>query len=309
LSKDERKAAARRPETAATTQSDNHNVSSPPLIAARVVHSYGKSCPSKKERMSRIDRELIRAAYENNLPEVRRLLSVGADVNTFDDDDMTPLHWASNRGHIQVIQVLMEHGADIEKKDYGGDTPLHMASEGDHLPVVKALLSGGADILAANNDGRLPVHLAVIWRKSEVSKYLLQHYYATTSRLPLHELLKDLTWIGDPNIRVSVPTLFTALRRGVLGTNEVVEILEFLVDRNPELVSARDQIGALPLHVACRRGASFSIVQSLVNLYKASVKRVTPGGDLPLFLACEIPEPSLDTIFLLMKLYPDLVYR
>jgi hypothetical protein len=30
---------------------------------------------------------------------------------------------------------------------------------------------------------------------------------------------------------------------------------------------------------------------------------------LPLFLACEMPDTSLDTIFLLMKLFPDLVYR
>jgi hypothetical protein len=65
----------------------------------------------------------------------------------------------------------------------------------------------------------------------------------------------------------------------------------------------------LPLHVACRRGASFAIVQFLVNHFKASVKRVTPQGDLPLFLTCDIPEPSLDTIFILVKLYPDLVYR
>jgi ankyrin repeat protein len=70
-----------------------------------------------------------------------------------------------------------------------------------------------------------------------------------------------------------------------------------------------DQDGSLPLHVACRRGASFTVVQSLVNRHKASVKSVTPQGDLPLFLACEMAESSLDTIFLLMKLYPDLVYR
>ena len=95
----------------------------------------------------------------------------------------------------------------------------------------------------------------------------------------------------------------------MLGTDHVVEILEFLVGQNPELLSSRDQDGLLPLHVACRRGASFDIVQSLVNHYKASVKSMTPQGDLPLFLACEMPEASLDTIFLLVKLYPNLIYR
>jgi hypothetical protein len=77
-----------------------------------------------------------------------------------------------------------------------------------------------------------------------------------------------------------------------------------------EGLNSRDQEGSLPLQVACpRRGASFTIFQSMVNLYKASVKSRTAQGDLPLFLACEMPETSVDAIFLLMKLYPDLVYR
>jgi hypothetical protein len=46
-----------------------------------------------------------------------------------------------------------------------------------------------------------------------------------------------------------------------------------------------------------------------VDLYKASVKSVNPRGDLPLYLACELPTTSLDTIFILMKQYPDVVYH
>jgi ankyrin repeat protein len=95
----------------------------------------------------------------------------------------------------------------------------------------------------------------------------------------------------------------------VLGTDDVVEIIEYLVEQNPESLSSCDERGSLPLHVACRRGAPFAIVQSLVNNHKASVKSVTPQRDLPLFLACDMPETSIDTIFLLMKLYPDLIYR
>jgi hypothetical protein len=168
------------------------------------------------------------------------------------------------------------------------------------------LLSGGADILAANDNGRLPTHVAVMFRNSAVSKYLLQQLYATTRRLPLHELVEDLTWIGDPMSR-DAPPLRAALDDNVLGTDDVVEILEYLVEQNPAWLCSRDEEGSLPLHVACRRGVSFPIVQSLVNHYGASVKSVTSGGDLPLFLACEMPETSLDTIFLLMKIYPELV--
>jgi ankyrin repeat protein len=342
--------------------------------------------------MSRIAQELFEATAENNVPEVRRLLSVGADVNSKDYNGITPLHWACIKGHVQVFKELVEHGAvigatdndgltplhwacikgrvqvfmellehgadieathndgltalhcavmqgqlaivnellipsdingsttsilgkcktrgaNIEAKDRDGDTPLHFASGRGDLPVLKALLSGGANILDANNNGDLPIHLAVNYRKSAVAKCLLQHIYATTRRLPIHDLLKDLTWTGDPYMNTGAPPLFAALYMSVLGTEDVVEILEYLVGRNPELISSLDQDGSLPLHLACRRGAPFAIVQSLANLYKVAVKSVTPQGDLPLFLACEMSQTSLDSIFFLMKLYPDLVYR
>jgi ankyrin repeat protein len=87
------------------------------------------------------------------------------------------------------------------------------------------------------------------------------------SRLHLHELLKDLTFDGNPNSS-NVPPVRAAHHRDLLGMDDVVEILEHLVDQNPALLSSRDQDGSLPLHAACRRGASFTIVQ----LWRISTK-------------------------------------
>jgi hypothetical protein len=94
-----------------------------------------------------------------------------------------------------------------------------------------------------------------------VTKYLLQQY-ATTRRLPLHELVEDPTWIGDTNSS-DVPPLRSMLQRNVLDTDDVVEIVEFLVER---LLHSRDPDGSLPLHIACRHGAAFTTIQSLVDL-------------------------------------------
>jgi ankyrin repeat protein len=268
------------------------------------------------------------ACIRRYLTLVNELRDHGADIETKDKNGFTPLHWASLMDCVAVVNELLSpnerkgattslgkwksRGANTEAKTGGrdGDTPLHLASWGGHLAIVKALLNGGADILAANNTGKLPIHLAVIEGKSDVSKYLLRELYATTRRLPLHELLEDLTWICNPNSDyLDVPLLYAALYHDVLGADDVVEILEYLVARNPAVLSSRGRDGSMPLHVACRRGASFTIVQSLVNLYEASAKSATFEGDSPLFLACDSPEPSLDTIFILMKIYPELVYQ
>jgi ankyrin repeat protein len=332
--------------------------------------------PSTKEGMNRdIDQELFEAAEENDVPEVRRLLRAGADIEAKCDEGSTSLHKegstslhkASMNGHSQVVNELLEHGAEIEAKDDNGytalkwagceghlaivikllspndsngtttilgkrksrganidaqdihgNTTLHDASQGGHLPVVQALLSGGADILVINDEGELPVDQAVFEGESEVAKCLLQHLYATIRHLPLHKILEDIALIDNPNSIDAPPLSYAihenalgrAIHQNVLGTDDVVDILEYLVDRTPALLCSRDQNGALPLHVACCLGASFSIVQFLVNRNGASVKSVTCQGDLPLFLACKMPETSLDTIFLLIKQNPrcDVVY-
>jgi hypothetical protein len=87
-----------------------------------------------------------------------------------------------------------------------------------------------------------------------VSKCLLQQLYATTSRLPLYELLENLTWIPSPNSSDVLP-LRAALHQDVLDADDVVEILDYLVDRD------RTLDGSLPaLNAACRRDASFHLI-------------------------------------------------
>jgi hypothetical protein len=60
------------------------------------------------ESTNMADHELIEAAAENDLPEVRRLVSVGADVNAKQDNfDRTPLSEASLMGHVQVVKEML----------------------------------------------------------------------------------------------------------------------------------------------------------------------------------------------------------
>ena len=74
----------------------------------------------------------------------RLLLEHGADVNAQSKTCMTPLHWASSNGTLEVVRLLLEHGADVEVKNDDGETALQEAVESGHDEVVKLLREHGA---------------------------------------------------------------------------------------------------------------------------------------------------------------------
>jgi cytohesin len=76
-------------------------------------------------------------------PQVAHLLARGADVNTQDDEGLTPLHWAAKEGNQDIVKLLIAWGADVRVKSRKGLTPLDWAAEQGHQDIVALLKQHG----------------------------------------------------------------------------------------------------------------------------------------------------------------------
>ncbi|XP_041854815.1 histone-lysine N-methyltransferase EHMT1-like [Melanotaenia boesemani] len=84
---------------------------------------------------------------------VHLLLAKGADVNIKDKEENVCLHWAALSGCDDVAQALLEARCDLNAVNVHGDTPLHVAARENHLECVMLFLSRGADITQRNKEG------------------------------------------------------------------------------------------------------------------------------------------------------------
>jgi len=76
------------------------------------------------------------------------LLLHGAQVDTATDNryirGWTPLHFAADNGHLDMVRLLVKHGAPTRVKCQGGETPLDLAVTRNHTSVVQFLRAAGS---------------------------------------------------------------------------------------------------------------------------------------------------------------------
>ncbi|CAK8691627.1 unnamed protein product [Clavelina lepadiformis] len=108
-----------------------------------------------QEKISDDDKNIFDWCREGSLKKVAALLP---DETPLDDENRTLLHWACDRGHIEIVRHLIELGHDVNCQDYDKSTPLHYASSCDHPDIIRLLLLNNADASLADEDGEMPIH-------------------------------------------------------------------------------------------------------------------------------------------------------
>ncbi|XP_067948576.1 ankyrin repeat domain-containing protein 29-like isoform X2 [Watersipora subatra] len=101
------------------------------------------------QRSHKRARTALHCAAENDLSGqmCRGLLDKLATVNIVDNEGITPLHLAAERGFVWNVRVLLEYGAHVNMQTTQfGSTALHIAMAQGHVETAMVLLASGADI-------------------------------------------------------------------------------------------------------------------------------------------------------------------
>ncbi|XP_030843240.1 ankyrin-1-like [Strongylocentrotus purpuratus] len=113
------------------------------------------------------------ASENGHLQTVEWLTHHGAKVNVIDANLQTSVHLCSKIGHLHVVELLVKEGADIEICDKDEFTALHIASFEGHVDIVKYLVSKGAELERLANDYWTPLNLALDGGHLDIAEYLL----------------------------------------------------------------------------------------------------------------------------------------
>jgi ankyrin repeat protein len=248
--------------------------------------------------------------------------------------DWLPLHWAAVTDTVDVNDIRSIARADPLATMKGlnqpmNANPVHMIAAARHpnMEVVRCLHNFFPRMACSKDfDGDLPLHYAARYTESvEVIEFLLQAYpTATQARgvdnlIPLHNALYNESLErsaiakclidADPSsaslCNLDGDTCFHIAIDQECGQ----DVLHNLIQAFPEGILTANDMGYLPLHLACLSKDSprnHEVVDLLLRAKKDAVRLPSTAGHLPIHIAAE--HSTEDVLQSVVNAYPDSVY-
>lgn len=200
------------------------------LVTVLLLSSLITFSQNKAEKDS-LNYALMDAAWAGKQDSVLLLIKEGANVDARNDySQETPLMYAAQQGHMDVVKILLANGASPDLEPINSEGALIRATTMGHLDVVEELIRNGANINQTGKLDRTALHYATSFG-----------YYYITDMLLYYEA--DI----DNQARYDVTPLMCAIAAGY------PEIAELLIRKgaNPEI---RDANGFNALMLASQLG-------------------------------------------------------
>ena len=119
---------------------------------------------------------LLATAASGRVECLKTLLHHGAQVNSTDDKNATALTLAAEFGHMACVEALLEHETvDIHVRHQSKNQAIHYASMKGHNDILVKLIEKGADVDSEGALGRTPLLATAASGRVECLKTLLHH--------------------------------------------------------------------------------------------------------------------------------------
>lgn len=177
------------------------------------------------EEMS-LDDQLIAAVNSEDVAEVDRLLSEGADASVEESDDFFSnpiLRSAVMDGNVEITRLLIDNGGDVNARDSKGNSVLRRAITQGHTELVSLLIDAGADATAVEGDDNALLPLAVQTGDIEIVRMLLD------AGADVNDEAGTSLVVGVFNMQFPAPGIHVAAARGM------EDILQLLIDNGADV--------------------------------------------------------------------------
>jgi ankyrin repeat protein len=102
------------------------------------------------------------------------LLDAKAEKDQPTVDGITPLSFAAQLGHSDIVKLLLDRGVNKNQPDLDGATPLYIASQLGRLDVVKMLVAAKVDINFSDIENQNSLYVATQAGRTDVAEFLIE---------------------------------------------------------------------------------------------------------------------------------------
>ncbi len=238
-------------------------------------------------------KKLYKAIHHNDIETVKKLIADGINLDEYFDCQIdqhyycaTPLIVALKDDKHTIAQLLLQSGADGAAADGLGKTPLHFAAEKGYIDLVTSLLEKYDCAINENYGefGNTPLHCAAEYGNYEVAQLLIQKGANVTiadgthDDTPLHCAARS-----GMRREYGIPYCFAK-------SDHYLALVKLLLNHGAHINQKNNQ-GNTPLHCAvefCKDNSNCSdqlmLVQCLID-NKADRNAINNEGKTPLMMA------------------------
>lgn len=141
-----------------------------------------------------------KAAIDGNLDILKEATT--KDLNTADEDGMTPTLLAAFHGRVDALQLICSRGGDPNKSDIWGNTPLHLAAANNHMQILSFLVNFGANLFSMDNDFHTAMDVAASRNRMDCVCFLDASASQETNKNPKQVANKKQKAIKEAERRV-----------------------------------------------------------------------------------------------------------